>query len=131
MVVVTARALHSKARIVASVHERENVTLLRNAGADVTITPWTYSGYLLADAIHQVHTVDLIQDALSHEGNLRLHERDPLPQEVGQLARELPRALLYGLVREGKRLMFWESPPLRIQKGDRLIVMDASDGDPK
>lgn len=126
MVVVTARALGGNARIVASVHERENVRLLRNAGADVTITPWTYSGYLLADGITQMHTVELIQDALSHEGHLRLHERAPKPEEVGRLARELPHSLLYGLVRDGRRIMFWQDAALRIAATDVLIVIDAT-----
>ncbi|MEO7774464.1 MAG: NAD-binding protein [Steroidobacteraceae bacterium] len=124
MIVVTARAIGANARIVASVHERENVKLLRNAGANVIITPWTYSGYLLADGITQQYTVDIIQDALSHEGHLRLHERAPRAQEIGLLARELPNALLYGLVRKGERMMFWQHPGLRVTQGDLLIVMD-------
>jgi voltage-gated potassium channel len=128
MIVVTARAIGTPARIVASVHRRENVKLLRNAGATVTITPWTYSGYLLADGVTQEHTVDLIQDALSHEGTLRMSERPPRPDEIGQPARSLRYALLYGLVRDGRRVMFWEDPGLLVQAGDVLIVVDAGAG---
>jgi voltage-gated potassium channel len=126
MIVVTARAVGANARIVASVHERENIRLLRNGGANVVVTPWTYSGYLLADGITQEHTVDLIQDALSHDGPLRLHERPPRPDEIGCIARTLPRALIYGVVRDGRRVMFWEQPELRVEAGDVLIVMDAA-----
>ena len=126
MIVVTARAVGANARIVASVHERENIRLLRNGGANVVVTPWTYSGYLLADGITQEHTVDLIQDALSHDGPLRLHERPPRPDEIGCIARTLPRALIYGVVRGGRRVMFWEQPELRVDEGDVLIVMDAA-----
>jgi len=125
MIVVTARASGCLGRVVAIVHERENVKLLRNAGADVVVTPWTFGGYLLADAIMQIHTADLIQDTLCHEGKLTLHERAPHTSEVGCLARELPYSLVYGVVRNGKRLMFWEEAELRIAASDQLIVVDA------
>jgi voltage-gated potassium channel len=125
MTVVTARALGATARIVASVHERENTKLLRSSGADTIVTPWTLCGYLLADAITQVHTVDLIQDALSHEGRLTMHERPPTEAEIGCAARELRYVLVLGLVREGRRVMFWEEPQLRIARQDQLIVLDA------
>lgn len=125
MAVVTARAIGTTARIVASVHERENIKLLRNAGADTVVTPWTFGGYLLADGITQLHTVDLIQDALSHEGSLVMRERPPNDAEIGALPRELRYALVLGLVRGGRRVMFWEEPQLRIAPQDQLIVMDA------
>jgi voltage-gated potassium channel len=125
MIVVTARGIGSKARIVASVHERENVKLLRNAGADTVVTPWSFSGYLLADGITQLYTVDLVQDALSHGGQLGMNERAPTAAEIGRLARELRYSLVLGIVRNGRRLMFWEDPELRIEPQDQLIVMDA------
>jgi voltage-gated potassium channel len=125
MVVVTAKAIGTTARIVASVHERENVRLLRSAGADTVVTPWTFGGYLLADGITQFHTVDLIQDALSCGGQLTMHERAPSKEEVGCRARELRYSMVLGVVRSGRRMMFWEEPELLIAAQDQLIVMDA------
>jgi voltage-gated potassium channel len=128
MIVVTARGLGSTARIVVSVHERENIKLLRNAGADTVVTPWSFSGYLLADGVTQLYTVDLMQDALSHGGELSMNERAPTAAEVGRLARELRYSLVLGIVRNGRRLMFWEDSQLRIEPQDQLIVMDARQG---
>lgn len=128
MVVVTALAIGATARIVASVHDRENVKLLRNAGAHSIVTPWTFGGYLLADGISQLHTVDLIQDILSNKGSMTLRERAPGPDEIGRGARELRHALVLGLVRNDKRIMFWEDPEMSILAADRLIVVDARPG---
>ncbi len=128
MIVVTALAIGTDARIVASVHERENAKLLRNAGAHTIVTPWTFGGYLLADAITQFHTVDLIQDVLSNEGTLTLHERAPAADEIGRHTRDLRYALVLGLVRGGKRIMFWEDPGICVLAGDRLIAVDARPG---
>lgn len=129
MIVVTALAIGTPARIVASVHERENVKLLRNAGAHTIVTPWTFGGYLLADAITQRHTVDLIQDALSDGGELKLHERAPRRDEIGRVARALRYSLVLGLVRGGERIMFWQQPDACIEAEDRLIVVDSRSSD--
>ncbi|MGE0113524.1 MAG: TrkA family potassium uptake protein [Steroidobacteraceae bacterium] len=125
MVVLTARSLGTAARIVVSAHENENIKLLRNAGADVIVMPWTFSGYLLADAITQRHIVDLLHDVLSPGGELSLTERMPHPAEIGRLVRELRYTLVMGIVRNDKRIMFWQDPDLRIDAHDQLIAMDA------
>lgn len=125
MTVVTARSIGTHAKIVASVHERENIKLLRNAGADTIVTPWTFGGYLLADGVTQTYTVDLIQDVLSHEGDLAMIERPPRPDEIGRRTRELRYSLVLGLVRDGRRVMFWEDAELCIEPRDELIVVDA------
>jgi hypothetical protein len=92
------------------------------------VTPWSFSGYLLADGVTQLYTVDLMQDALSHGGELSMNERAPTAAEVGRLARELRYSLVLGIVRNGRRLMFWEDSQLRIEPQDQLIVMDARQG---
>jgi len=125
MIVLTARALSATAQIVVSVHEQENVKLLRNAGADTVVTPWTFGGYLLADALTQRFTVDILQDALSPGGELNLHERAPTSDEVGQPARTLRHSLVLGVVRDKARVMFWQDPELKILPNDRLIALDA------
>jgi len=125
MTVVTVRAISDKPRIVACIHEAENAKLLRNAGANAIVMPWTFSGYLLADAITQQFTVDLLQDALSTGGDLNIVERAPRADEVGRGSRELRYSLILGVVRNGSRIMFWQDPSLRIEAHDQLIAMDA------
>jgi len=87
LIVLTARDLAPKARIIASCREAENAKLLKRSGADVIVSAATVGGYLMADAVDSAYTVALVNDMLTERGRVRLSERSPLPEEIGRRPR--------------------------------------------
>lgn len=55
---------------------------------------------------------------------LRQHPTRPAGRILFTRA-ELRYSLVLGIVRNGRRVMFWEDPQLGIEPQDQLIVMDA------
>jgi len=127
LIVLTARALSKAVRVVASVGEQENVKLVRASGADAIVSPPRFGGYLLADAISSHGTVDFVAEMLSYHGDHQLVERDAAPHEVGRIARELDGTLVVEVRRGNRRLGGWNHRDLRIEAGDRLLVIDSDE----
>ncbi|MEZ5499529.1 MAG: potassium channel family protein [Steroidobacteraceae bacterium] len=121
LAVLTLRSLNSTMRIVATVHEDENIKLVRGSGADMTLSAARLGGFLLADSLAGKHTVDLLGDMMSRGGSVALFERDALPQDIDRSVRELGDELVIKLIRDGKSYPFWHAPQLRIKAGDRLV----------
>jgi voltage-gated potassium channel len=125
LVVLTIRALASQVRIIARVGEEENVKLVKASGANVIVSPPRFGGFLMADAVESHGTVDFISEMLSFHGEYQLHEREPRPEELGRVARELDGSLVVEVLRGGQKIGGWEDPRLVIQAGDRLLVIDS------
>jgi voltage-gated potassium channel len=128
LIVLTARALSDRVRIIASVSEPENVKIVRSGGADETVSPARFGGFLMADAVQSDATVEFVSDLLSFRGHCQLVERAPHPQEIGQLAREVVGTVVVEIRRGAERLGCWNDPALRVEAGDRLVAIDANDG---
>lgn len=128
LIVLTARALAERVRIIASVAEPENVKIVRSGGADETVSPARFGGFLMADAVRSDATVEFVSDLLSFRGHCQLVERAPHPQEIGRLAREIVGTVVVEIRRGRERLGCWSDPALRIEAGDRLVAIDANDG---
>lgn len=127
LVVLTARHLSDKVRIIASVRESENAKLLRQGGADVVVTPGRVGGYLLADAVESAYTVGLVNEILTERGRVRLTERRPAEEEVGKKARALP-CLVIGIEREKKRILFWDLGDTEVREDDLMLVIEGPPG---
>jgi voltage-gated potassium channel len=123
---LTVRTLNATARTVVSIREDENRKLVQKAGADVVISPWQVSGYLLADGVDQNHVVELSQEMLSQGGVMDLVERRARPEEVGVRPRDLARTAVLAVVRGGRRVWFWECRDQPLEDGDLLITVDAN-----
>lgn len=123
---LTVRTLNARARTVVSIREEENRRLVLKAGADVVISPWQFSGYLLADGVDQLHVVELSQEMLSHGGVMDLVERRVRDAEVGVRPRELARTAVLAVIRGGQRSWFWECRDRPLEPGDTLITVDAN-----
>ncbi len=120
---LTARHLSKKLRIIASVRENENAKLLRQGGADVIVSPAKVGGYLLADAVESAYTVGLINEILTERGRVRLTERGPNEEEIGQRVRALP-ILVIGIEREKKRILFWDLGDTEVKPDDLMLVIE-------
>jgi voltage-gated potassium channel len=120
---LTARHLSKDLRIIASVRESENAKLLRQGGADVIVTPSRVGGYLLADAVESAYTVGLINEILTERGRVRLTERGPNQDEIGQKVRALP-ILVIGIERDKKRVLFWDLGDSEVRADDLMLVIE-------
>jgi len=127
LVVLTVREISKTVRVIASVGEQENAKLVRASGADVIVSPPRFGGYLMADAVSNPGTVDLLSEMLTFRGDHQILERAPTNDEIGQRARELDGSLVVEVRRAGQRLGAWNHPDLRIEAGDRMIVIDSDE----
>ena len=123
---LTVRTLNAEARTVVSIREAENRKLVEKAGADVVISPWQVSGYLLADGVDQDRVVEIAQEMLSQGGAMDLVERRVRPDELGVRPRDLARTVVLAVVRHGRRYWFWECRDQPLEAGDLLITVDAN-----
>lgn len=121
LIVLTARHLSRRVRIVARVEEAENEKLLRQSGANATILPSRIGGILMAGALESTALSAYVMDLISATGRVVLVERDPRPEEIGRSANELD-ALIVGIVRDGREIDIAGSDA-RLQTGDKVLVI--------
>jgi voltage-gated potassium channel len=126
LIVLTARSLADRVRIIASVREPENVKLVRAGGADEIVSPPRFGGFLMADAVERHGTIDFVSELLSYRGDYQLVEREPRPTEIGKLPREAEQTVIVEVHRDGQRHYCWQECSLRIEPGDRLLAIDAN-----
>ncbi len=125
LIVLTIREIAKGIRVIACVGEQENVKLVKASGADVIVSPPRFGGYLMADAVESNATVDFVAEALTFRGGFQLHEREPLPAELGRPARDLAGSLVVEVRRAGRRIGCWQDGGLVIEASDRLLVIDS------
>lgn len=121
--VLTVRNLGSKVRLIASAREQENISLLRQAGADDVVAPAKLGGFLMADAIATPLGLRFVTDLLTARGLMNMVERRATETEIGLRIRDVPHHLVVGVQRGDKIIGFWDSPEETIQAGDRLFAI--------
>jgi voltage-gated potassium channel len=130
LITLTAREINPAVEIVASVREIENVSVVRQSGADVVITSSEASGRLLGIATHHPRIIDVVEQLLAAGEGFDLAERPVAAEEVGRSATEVaPDQLVLAIVRSGQTLPFTDARTSRLREGDRLLVVQAN-GDP-
>lgn len=128
LAVLTVRQINPRARVITNAHEEENAPLLRQAGADVTVSPSQISGFLLADSVSHRHVNEFVLDVLSSGGRLLLNERLARPEEHGKPAGVLGRSLVVRIYRGGQPVGFWEAGDAVIREGDVLLALEVEAG---
>lgn len=127
LVLLTARHLNPKVRIIVSAKEEENVKLFKQGGADAILSPATFGGYILAAAVDQGHMVQYLDDLLTTGGNVALVERKVRPDEIGKSPAELHPELLLRLYRKSTMYSYLnlnEAGPL--QQDDIMVLFTSS-----
>lgn len=124
LILLTARHLNPKLRIIMSAKEEENVKLFKQGGADAIVSPATFGGYVLAAAVDHGHMVHYLDDLLTAGGNVRLVERGVHPDEIGKLPSDIKPDLLVRLYRNSSMVSLWELEQAgRLQAGDILVLL--------
>jgi voltage-gated potassium channel len=124
LTVLTVRQLNPAARVIANAREEENAPLLRQAGADTTVSPSQISGYLLADSVGHRHVNDFVLDVLSSGGRLLLNERPARAAEIGKPIGVIGDVMILRAYRGGKPVGFWEPEGSAIEAGDTVMTLE-------
>jgi len=125
LAVLTVRQINPRTRVITDAHEEENAPLLRQAGADVTVSPSQISGFLLADSVSHRHVTDFVLDVLSSGGRLLLNERPAREEELGKAAGVVGDSMIVRIYRDGKPVGFWEPEGQVIRVGDVVLALES------
>ena len=123
LVVLTARHLSSRIRIISRVEEPENDKLLRQSGANATVLPSRVGGILMADSLESSALVKYVMDLISAGGRIVLEEREANPEDIGRFARDVPHVVR--IMRAG-HVVNIDAADAIIQTGDKLITVRPS-----
>jgi voltage-gated potassium channel len=133
-VILTARSLNPKLKIIARASEEESEKHMRTAGADEVISPYGFAGVRIAQAFLRPHIIDFLEVALERSSALGLELEeltiDPSSVYVGKglhssgIRSELGVTVL-AIKREGGEMKYSPSADAVLGAGDRLIVMGA------
>ncbi len=120
--VLNARQLNTSAYIVAAVREGDNVSLVRQSGADAVVTSSDAVGRLLGLSAVSPALGSVIEDLLSYGHGLEVAERDLLVPEVGKQPQQLPDQVI-AVVRDNRVHRYFEPVVTQLARGDKLIVV--------
>ena len=134
-IVMSARALNPKARIVSKVIEIENEPKIRRAGADQTISLHRMGGQRMVSELVRPKVTSFLDNMLRVTKNLRFEEVE-LPagsRYVGKTLREIPirqetRLLVVAMHTLEEGYVYNPSPDHALPAETQLIVMGELDG---
>ncbi len=129
-IVLTARGLNPKLKIIARASEENAEQHLRTAGADTVVSPYHFAGHRIAQSFLRPHVLDFIDSATVHLGmDLEIAEIEvrPASRLAGQTLaasniRHDPGVIVLAIKR-GAEMQVNPSRDDRMQAGDYLIAM--------
>lgn len=123
LIALTAKDMNPNIRVVSQSNEMENVKLLKKSGADITISPLVTGGSLMATATQQSYVSDLLQDIMTAKHGVTLDERKVFPDEVGLKPKHLKHVIVFGVIRDGKKIDLEDMDRTKLTKGDVLLIV--------
>jgi len=130
-IILTARSLNPKLKIIARASEEDAEKHLLTAGADSVISPYNFAGRRIAQSFLRPHVLDFLDIATARESRLGLEIEEVLigadspfagkTIESSRIRQELGVIVL--AIKGPGRTMFNPSPEDRIEAGDHLIAM--------
>lgn len=129
-IVLTARALNAKLKIVVRASEEDAEKHLLSAGADSVVSPYAFAGQRIAQSFLRPHVVSFLDTATTHLGvDLEIGEVYVGPSSrfagttiEGSRIRQDRGVIILAIKRE-KGMRFNLAPDERIEPGDFLIAM--------
>ena len=134
-IVLAARSLNSKLKIIARASEEDAEKHLRSAGADEVVSPYSFIGYRIAHSFLRPNVLDFMKLAMIQEEELGLDIEEVRVGEGSAFAGKTIRTsklrqdfgiIVLAIKREGQKMQFNPKSTDPILAGDYLVVM----GDP-
>lgn len=123
LVTLTVRQLNPSAHIVVAVRESQNVSLLRQSGADSVVTSSDAVGRLLGMSAVSPNVGTAIEDLLSSGEGLEVSERQVRPDEVGRAPWEVREERVIAVVRNKTMRRYFDPTVATLETGDNLVVV--------
>jgi voltage-gated potassium channel len=126
MIAISVKLLHPRVRVVARVHEIQNVDKARRAGADEVVSPDFTGGMRIASAMVRPHVVNFMDKMLRTDDQLRVEElvmpEGFAPRAIGKL---LPKSRDYIVMATHERGRWVFNPPEdhMLQAGTAVVLM--------
>jgi voltage-gated potassium channel len=129
-IILTARALNPKLKIIARASEEDAEKHLLKAGADFIVSPYSFAGQRIAQTFLRPHVVTFLDTATTHLGmDLEIGEICVSQDssfagktiETSRVRQE--RGVIVLAIKRGQGMRFNPSPDDRIEAGDYLIAM--------
>jgi voltage-gated potassium channel len=129
-IVLTARSLNPKLKIIARASEDDAEKHLLTAGADSVVSPYLFAGHRIAQSFLRPHVVSFLDTATTHLGiDLEIGEicvgRDSsfVGKTIGTSRIRQDRGVIILAIKREKGMHFNPSSDDRIETGDYLIAM--------
>jgi voltage-gated potassium channel len=129
-IILTARGLNPKLKIIARASEEGAEKHLRSAGADAVVSPYAFAGHRIAQTFLRPHVVDFLDTATTHLGlDLEIGEicvgaGSPFAGKTIEGSRiRQERGVIILAVKRKSGMLFNPAPDDRIEPGDYLIAM--------
>ena len=126
LVTLTTRQLNPRAQIVVAVREEQNVSLLRQSGADSVVTSSDMVGRLVGMSAVSPNIGLMLEDILNSGEGLELSERLVKPEEVGRNPSEITEERVLAVVRNKTLRRYFDPTVARLELGDELVVVRRS-----
>ena len=134
-IILTARGLNPKLKIIARASEEEAEKHLLTAGADSVVLPYTFAGYRIAQTFMRPHVVDFFDTAMNRQRPLEIEEVKVQDGsrvagktlEASRIRQELG-VIVLAIKGEGSEMRFNPPPDELIHGGDHLIAMGDLNG---
>ena len=129
-IVLTARGLNARLKIIARASEDNAEKHLRTAGADSVVSPYSFAGQRIAQSLLRPHVVSFLDTATTHLGmDLEIGEIHITPDstfagktlESSRLRQE--RGVIVLAIKRHDAMRFNPAPDERIEPNDCLIAM--------
>ena len=121
-IVLTARSLNPKLKIIARASEEDAEKHLRTAGADVVVSPYTFAGHRIAHSFLRPNVVDFIDVAMVQQEKLGL--------EIEEINVHLNSPLAGTTVRSSKLRQDLGIIVLAIKRGNEPMHYNPASDDP-
>ena len=130
MISLSVKLLNPKARVVARLHDIRNADKARRAGADEIVSPDFTGGMRIASAMVRPHAVNLMDQMLRTDDDLRVEEVIVPPDYPATTIAELvPKSRDYLLMATHENGKWVFNPPEdHLVKGGTALVVMASPG---
>jgi voltage-gated potassium channel len=136
-IVLTARGINPRLKIIARASEEGAEKHLRTAGADSVISPYSFAGHRIAQSFLRPNVLDFLDIATAHDQKLEVEIEEILVEEGSRVAgvsigdskiHEKMGVIVLAIKRAGAAMRFNPAAGDRIQSGDNLIAVGQASG---